>query len=82
MNDRERQAVERTLVEVRRYLAAHPGTTDTIAGIMHWWLHEEPGAAGSLADVERARERLEAEGEVERVAVQDGRVAYRARGRH
>jgi hypothetical protein len=48
---------------------------------MHWWLHEEPGAAGSLADVERALERLEAEGEVERVAVQDGRVAYRARGR-
>jgi hypothetical protein len=82
MNDRERAAVERTLVEIRRYLAAHPGAADTVAGIMEWWLHEEPAAAGSLADVEWALDRLEAEGEVERVAAQDGRVAYRARARH
>jgi hypothetical protein len=82
MNDRERAAVDRTLVEIRRYLAAHPDAADTVGGIMDWWLHEEPEAAGSLADVEWALERLEAEGEVERVAARDGRVAYRARARN
>jgi Fe2+ or Zn2+ uptake regulation protein len=48
---------------------------------MRWWLHSDPGAAGSLADVERALERLEADGEVERVAAQNGSVAYRIRSR-
>jgi hypothetical protein len=81
MEERERAAVERTLVEIRRYLAAHPGATDTVAGIMSWWLHEEPSAAGSLADVESALDRLEADGEVERVPARDGRLAYRARVR-
>jgi hypothetical protein len=79
MEERERKAVERTMMEIRRYLTSHPGATDTATGIVHWWLHEEPDAIGSLADVEWALELLEANGELERIAVRDGRVAYRAR---
>jgi len=81
MSKRDPEAIERILAEVRRYIAAHPAATDTAAGIMRWWLHSDPGAAGSLADVERALERLEADGEVERVAAQNGSVAYRIRSR-
>jgi hypothetical protein len=80
MNRQQRGAAERIVAEIRRHLAAHPDARDTAAGIMHWWLHEEPGAAGSLDDVERALERLEANGEVERVAAPGGGVVYRARG--
>lgn len=81
MSGQEPEAVERILAEIRRYLAAHPSATDTAAGIMRWWLHSDPDAAGSLADIERALERLEAEGELERCAAPDGRLAYRARPR-
>ncbi|HSD53409.1 MAG TPA: hypothetical protein VLC47_04560 [Burkholderiales bacterium] len=79
MEERKRKAVERTMAKIRRYLLAHPGATDTATGIVRWWLHEEPDAVGSLADVEWALERLEADGKLERIAVRDGRVAYRAR---
>ena len=81
MSGREPEAVERILAELRRYLAAHPSATDTAAGIMRWWLHSDPDAAGSLVDIERALERLEAEGELERCAATDGRLVYRARPR-
>jgi hypothetical protein len=81
MRERDPEAVERILAEVRRYIAAHPAATDTAAGIMRWWLHSDPDAAGSLADIERALERLEAEGEVERITTQNGRLAYRTRPR-
>ncbi len=81
MSEQEPEAVERILVEIRRYLAAHPSATDTAAGIMRWWLHSDSDAAGSLADIERALERLEADGEVERITAQNGRLAYRARPR-
>jgi hypothetical protein len=82
MNERDPEAIERILAEVRRYIAAQPAATDTAAGIMQWWLHSDPGAAGSLADIERALERLEADGEVERITAQNGRLAYRTRARH
>jgi hypothetical protein len=81
MSERNPEAAERILVEVRRYIAAHPAATDTAAGIMRWWLHADPGAAGSLADIERVLERLEADGEVERITARNGRLAYRARPR-
>lgn len=81
MSERDPEAVERILAEVRRYIAVHSSATDTAAGIMRWWLHSDPGAAGSLADVERALERLEASGEVERIAMPNGRVAYRTQPR-
>jgi len=81
MSGQEPEAVERVLAELRRYLAAHPSATDNAAGIVRWWLHSDPDAAGSLADIERALERLEAEGVVERVATPNGRVAYRTRPR-
>ena len=81
MSEQEPEAIERILAEVRRYVAAHPAGTETAAGIMRWWLHADPDAAGSIADIERALERLEAEGEVERIAAQNGRVAYHSRSR-
>jgi hypothetical protein len=81
MSEQDPEAIERILTEVRRYVAAHPAATDTAAGIMRWWLHSDPAAAGSLADIERALERLEADGEVERITAQNGRLAYRARPR-
>ena len=81
MGGQEPEAFERILAELRRYLAAYPSATDTAAGIMRWWLHSDPDAAGSLADIERALERLEAEGELERFAATDGRLAYRSRPR-
>jgi Fe2+ or Zn2+ uptake regulation protein len=81
MSGQEPEAVERVLAEMRRYIAAHPAANETAADIMRWWLHADPGAAGSIADIERALERLEAEGVVERVAAPNGRVAYRTRPR-
>ncbi len=81
MSERDPEAVDRILAEVRRYIAAHPAATDTAGGIMRWWLHADPAAAGSLADMERVLERLEADGEVERITAQNGRVAYRNRSR-
>lgn len=80
MDKQQRDVAEGIIAEIRRYLAARPEAKDTATGIMHWWLHAEPGAAGSLADVERAVERLEANGEIERAAAPDGHVVYRARG--
>ena len=79
MSERDPEAIERIFTELRRYIAAHPAATDTAAGIMRWWVHSDPAAAGSLADIERALERLEADGEVERITAQNGRLAYRAR---
>jgi len=81
MSERDPEAVERILAEVRRYIAAHPSATDTAAGIMRRWLHADPDAAGSIADIERALERLEADGVVERIATPNGRVAYRTQPR-
>jgi Fe2+ or Zn2+ uptake regulation protein len=81
MSEQEPEAIERILAEVRRYVAAHPAGTETAAGIMRWWLHADPDAAGSIADIERALERLEAEGVLERVATPNGRDAYRTQPR-
>jgi len=34
MSERDPEAVERILAEVKRYSAAHPGATDAAGGIM------------------------------------------------
>jgi hypothetical protein len=81
MSEQGPEAVERILAEMRRYIAAHPAATDTAAGIMRWWLHSDPDAAGSLADIERALERLETDGELERFDAPNGRLVYRSRPR-
>jgi hypothetical protein len=81
MSEQDPEAIERILAEIRRHIAAHPAATDTAAGIMRWWLHSNPAAAGSLADIERALERLETDGELERFATPNGRLAYRTRPR-
>jgi hypothetical protein len=79
MRNAEADAVERIADAVRRHLEANPGATESATGIIRWWLGQVPETAGSLADVERALERLEASGAVERAAGRNGRVAYRAR---
>jgi GrpB-like predicted nucleotidyltransferase (UPF0157 family) len=81
LSERDPEAVERILAEVRRYIAVHSSATDTAAGIMRRWLHADPDAAGSIADIERALERLEADGVVKRIATPNERVAYRTQPR-
>jgi len=61
---------------IRCYSDAHPGAADSADGIQRWWLmpllHDEPPAL-----VERALERLVAEGAMRRAVLEDGRVIYR-----
>ena len=81
MSENNPESIERVCAEVRRHIAAHSSGVDTAAGIVRWWLHADPSTAGTLAEIEQALERLEADGELERIAARDGRVAYRARSR-
>lgn len=64
------------LVEVLRYLQAHPHAADTIEGIRRWWLAPTLGAVSAEA-LDQALARLVESGHVQRDALGDGRFVYR-----
>ena len=61
---------------VLNYLAAHPAATDTVEGIMHWWLAEPQGAVSCKLVLE-ALCQLVAEGTVTARLGPDGRLLYK-----
>jgi hypothetical protein len=63
---------------IRRYLDAHPNAFDTADGIARWWLPAEQIEARTSL-VLAALDELVASGEVERRALPNGDMVYRAR---
>jgi Fe2+ or Zn2+ uptake regulation protein len=63
--------------EIARYLADHPDAADSAEGIRRWWLLRQRFDEAAL-QVQRALDRLEAAGEVEKQVLPDGTVIYRA----
>ena len=75
MSQQEDDAVLSIAGAIRSYFARHPDAADSADGIRRWWLlpflQEEP-----LPLVERALERLVADGVTQRMVLEDGRVIY------
>lgn len=68
--------VNRLVLEIRRYLQAHPRAADSVQGIAAWWI---VGAQHSGLDVvESALERLVGEGEMRKQVLPDGKTVYAA----
>jgi hypothetical protein len=63
---------------IEHYLKQHPNAADSLEGIQHWWLFRHRYAEDTL-QVERALERLIAEGVVVRRILPDGRAVYSGR---
>jgi hypothetical protein len=64
-------------VEVLGYLARRPGASDTRAGIIRWWLHEQRRFLGRETVREALRD-LVARGELRERPLPDGDVLYSA----
>jgi hypothetical protein len=66
--------VNRLVLEIRRYLQAHPRAADSAEGIATWWI---AGAQHSGLDaVESALERLVGTGEIRKQVLPDGKTVY------
>jgi hypothetical protein len=63
---------------IERYLEKHPNAADSLEGIQRWWLIRHHYAEDTL-QVERALERLIAEGIVVKRILPDGRAVYSGR---
>jgi uncharacterized protein YbaP (TraB family) len=68
-------SVDATIARIRRYLDEHPNAADTLEGIARWWLAGDEGYVW-LDTVERAMERLSADGIAVRRTLADGTVIY------
>lgn len=64
--------IERALLA---YLRGHPRAADTIDGIVEWWLPLQRFATAREC-VERALDKLAANGTLRRESLHDGRVLY------
>lgn len=62
---------------VSEYLRCHPAAADSLTGICGWWL-PSMGIDETPDRVEPVLERMVAEGRLERLAMADGMVLYRA----
>lgn len=69
--------LDRLADEIARYLVEHPAAADTAAGIRRWWLLRQRFDEAS-AQVQRALDRLEAAGRIQRQVLADGTVIYGA----
>jgi uncharacterized heparinase superfamily protein len=72
--------VTRVAATLRRYLRAYPQSADTVEGIRRIWL-ADCAAAQRPAVLAAALERLVRAGELERLALPDGRVVFRGPAR-
>lgn len=61
---------------IRRYLERKPNASETPEGVARWWLLSQR-YRDTRQLVQRALDRLEASGHVERVRLPGGRVMYR-----
>lgn len=64
--------------QIRQYLQAHPGASDTLEGITAWWLLRHRIDI-SLTEVQQAVNKLVAEGVIKESEGQDGRTVYALR---
>lgn len=62
---------------VTEYLRRHPSAADSLTGICGWWL-PAMGLDETPDRVEPVLERMVGAGRLERLAMSDGRVLYRA----
>jgi hypothetical protein len=73
----EHAQMERVIAALVAYLDKHPTASDTLEGISRWWLPE--AVSHSRTDVERALERLCAQGKIEKCSKADGQIHFRRR---
>lgn len=71
----DENAVDAIAAEIRAYLAAHPNSADSVAGIHRWWLLPEFSAEHSSM-VEQALDRLVLAGLVSVRCLPDGATIY------
>jgi phosphatidylserine/phosphatidylglycerophosphate/cardiolipin synthase-like enzyme len=69
--------VEASAEAIRRYLQAHPHASDTVDGVLRWWLAPQEFTLPTER-VREALERLVAEGIAVRRTLPDGTVIYAA----
>lgn len=62
--------------EILRYLRAHPAATDSLDGIVDWWLPRQRYETAK-ADLESVLQQLVHRGAVEAVELADGSRLYR-----
>lgn len=60
--------------DILAYLHAHPQASDSLEGIVSWWLPAR--FMGARESVQQSLDRLAAEGLVERTRLADGTVVY------
>lgn len=60
---------------ILRYLSAHPGASDSVAGIQRWWLADQNRRFEEL-EVRAAVERLVRSKRLQRRALPDGSEVY------
>ena len=68
-------SVARLRDEVFHYLQRNPNATDTLKGIINWWLPTQHHLSNEKA-VERALEQLVAKGLLKKTVLVDGTVLY------
>jgi type II secretory pathway component PulM len=67
--------VQAIAMEIEQYLDRHPRSKDNLEGIRMWWLTTTAPAA-TIIHVERALERLVAQGAVVKESMPDQRIVY------
>ena len=60
--------------DILAYLNAHPQASDSLEGIVSWWLPAQFG--GARHSVQDSLDRLVSEGLVERTRLADGTIVY------
>ena len=62
--------------QIRQHLQRHPVSADTVEGIHAWWI-EWMAPGGHISVTQLALERLQAQGIVECVRLENGREVWR-----
>ena len=66
----------RIVVEIGRYVLAHPHGADTLEGVVSWWLPADLAQSASPGEVERALQELVGRGLIEQRPLPSGQVFY------
>jgi hypothetical protein len=71
----ESEDILRIACEIENYLSAHPRGTDTLTGVLNWWIPKQRYIEAKER-VEKALDYLVREGKVHRVRKSDGTSLY------